>query len=696
MSLNSPSSARRYRRTMPWWRKCLYSAITVTVLFVLLELVLAVAGVRPISERGDPFVGFTGQSPLFVPETQPEQGTRWMRTARGKLPWFNDQRFPDPKPAGTYRIVCLGGSTTQGQPYDDSAAFSGWLRELLQETAGERWEVINAGGISYASYRVTVLMEELIAYEPDLFIIYTGHNEFLEERTYGDLRRRTPWLRTIGPAVNRTRTAAVMNSLLRGSPSETQTLLPAEVDAVLDRSIGPESYHRDEALREQVLEHFEFNLNRMAEIARRAGAEVLFVVPAVSLKDCSPFKSQHREGISETEQKQFQWLLERGRTHFDEERYDEALDLFRQAERIDPRYAAVHDELSRTLFALGRYDEARQAAVRAVDEDVCPLRAISEIPEIVARVARRQRALLVDYRALVDDASRARYGHAVPGAEFFLDHVHPTIAGHRMLAVALLETLAEAGIVQPREDWRDSALDAVTGRIESRLDEEAHGIALRNLAKVLAWAGRHDEAGRLVLAALEAVPDDPESHYLAGCHFKHVGEHERAVQHFHIALPHRTGDGQAHRLLAGSLAEMGDWQAALRHFDQARRLLPDDPELHSQYAVALAETGRRSEAIAHFRQALRDRPDDPDLHYNLGILLSEADDPRAAEQHLSEAIRLRPDDAAAHYALGTVLSGRGDAPRAATHFQHALRIRPDFDAPRRALETLPNAPHGPD
>ena len=36
-----------------------------------------------------------------------------------------------------------------------------------------------SGGVSYASYRVAALMEELVRYEPDLFVIYSGHNEFL-------------------------------------------------------------------------------------------------------------------------------------------------------------------------------------------------------------------------------------------------------------------------------------------------------------------------------------------------------------------------------------------------------------------------------------------------------------------------------------------------------------------------------------
>ena len=34
---------------------------------------------------------------------------------------------------------------------------------------------------------LATLMEELVTYEPDLFIIYSGHNELLERRTYAGL-----------------------------------------------------------------------------------------------------------------------------------------------------------------------------------------------------------------------------------------------------------------------------------------------------------------------------------------------------------------------------------------------------------------------------------------------------------------------------------------------------------------------------
>ena len=175
-------------RSIPVWRKAFYGLATAVVFLALLEGALAVIGVRPHLDTRDPFVGFASYVPLFVDDTD-DNGRAVLKTARNKLEYFNAQQFPKDKPTGTVRIFCMGGSTTFGRPYDDTTSFAAWLREMLPISApGSQWEVINAGGVSYASYRVAMVMEQLINYQPDLFIIYTGHNEFLEDRTYGELR----------------------------------------------------------------------------------------------------------------------------------------------------------------------------------------------------------------------------------------------------------------------------------------------------------------------------------------------------------------------------------------------------------------------------------------------------------------------------------------------------------------------------
>ena len=162
----------------------LFVSIAALVLFFGgIEVLLALLGVRPMVVDEDPYVGFQSSLRLFeVSESGQE-----MRTASNKLKLFNRQAFPRRKSSDTFRVFTLGGSTTYGRPYDDATSFTAWLRAYLGTIdPGRHWEIVNCGGISYASYRVALLMEELVEYEPDLFIIYSGNNEFLESRTYPD------------------------------------------------------------------------------------------------------------------------------------------------------------------------------------------------------------------------------------------------------------------------------------------------------------------------------------------------------------------------------------------------------------------------------------------------------------------------------------------------------------------------------
>ena len=102
------------------------------------------------------------------------EGHQVILTGRARR-FFNKQQFDRKKDKGVTRVFCLGGSTTFGRPYDDLTSFCGWLRELLPVADPSRkWELINAGGISYASYRVAALMEELSANTSSM-IKYEGY-----------------------------------------------------------------------------------------------------------------------------------------------------------------------------------------------------------------------------------------------------------------------------------------------------------------------------------------------------------------------------------------------------------------------------------------------------------------------------------------------------------------------------------------
>ena len=327
------------------------------------------------------------------------------------------------------------------------------LRAAAPDT---EWEVVNCGGISYASYRLAVILEELLRYEPDLLIIYSGHNEFLEERTYRHVRdlpavvcRTIEWasrlrLYTAGRAV----WLRLTREGRAGRGGQRGTALRGEVDALLDYQRGLDDYHRDDAWRAGVIRHFRLSLDRMVKLARRAGVPVLLVNPVSNLKDCPPFKSEHRTGLSAAEKGRFAALSAEaadvpwGESH-------RRLGLLDEAIAIDGRHAGVLYRAGMCFAAMQRWPEAIAAFRRAKEEDICPLRMLEPMHEAVFDIAARTDTPVVDARRLIEERSP----HGLPGKEWLMDHVHPTIPGHQAIADALLRHLIDRGVVHPRPGW---------------------------------------------------------------------------------------------------------------------------------------------------------------------------------------------------------------------------------------------------
>ncbi|HUS92969.1 MAG TPA: tetratricopeptide repeat protein [Phycisphaerae bacterium] len=488
-----PPKRRRRRRAL--FR---LGAVGVGLLpFVLIELLCAAFDWGRPDFHDDPFVGFSSIQPLFV---RSADGSRY-EIARSRLAFFRPDSFAAVKPPGEFRIFCLGGSTVQGRPFAIETSFTTWLEMLLRlADPARRWEVVNCGGISYASYRLVPILEEVLRHQPDLIVLYTGHNEFLEDREYGHVRDIPAAVARPAELLARTRTFHLARSAwsrLRGVPSRpgARAVLGPETDTILDYKGGLARYHRDDAWRRGVMEHYRANLRRMVGLCRQAGVPVVLVNPVTNLRDCPPFKSQHRDGLTAGQLPRWEALCRQAGHVIGGDPF-RAADLLRQAAGIDGEYAGLHYLLGRCLDRMGRPAEARAAYLRAKDLDVCPLRMLEPMHADVLAIAGQTRAPLVDARAMFEKRSKG----GVLGAGLLVDHVHPSIPGHRLLAEALLEELARQGFVRPRPGWRQRGEQAAREHLDS-LGDFYFAKGRERLESLRKWA-----AGRATLVHTEGPP----------------------------------------------------------------------------------------------------------------------------------------------------------------------------------------------
>jgi tetratricopeptide (TPR) repeat protein len=457
--------------------------------FLALELLCIAADWGQVDVGDDPFVGFSAIHPLF--EKTPD-GMTW-RTVASRKRFFAEDSFDVKKSPVEFRIFVFGGSTVQGNPFSVPTSFPTYLQTALETLhPGKKWTVVNCGGVSYASYRLVPIMQECLNYDPNLYIFCGGHNEFLEDVSYGDIRDLPrPLLDSIS-LLERLRSYRVFRRMLnevsgRNSRITAQQvplpILTDDVDALLDHEGGFEVYVRDDNHAAAVTRHFQLNLHRMAELCRNARLPLLLIRPPSNLGDCPPFKSQFSDGLSADQRQAIQNLLIRSQEIAAKD-LTAAIALAEEAVSLDPRFAAAWYELGQLQSAAGRFSDAQESFVRARDQDICPLRMTSDLEAVMRSTALKLSLPLIDAHVLL----QSRCPDGIVGENVLVDHVHPSFRGHEDIAEAIAEWMISAGLAEEsRSLWRPEFRQTCRRNLQS-LDNLYFHRGQRHLENLQRWA----------------------------------------------------------------------------------------------------------------------------------------------------------------------------------------------------------------
>lgn len=454
--------------------------------FIAAEGVLRLLDWQRPSLHDDPFLGFSSVHPLFVLN---REGTRYEIPPAHER-FFCPESFDAVKPPGEFRIFCLGGSTVQGRPFAKETSYTTWLELSLKAADPTRsWRVINCGGTSYASYRLAEVMRELTAYQPDLFLIDMGHNEYLEDRTYQRLKYAPRLVRRPLELASQLRLFGLVRSAsaaLAGRSQPEKPVLGPAVEARLDYRGGLSAYHHDETWRQDVIDHFAFNLRRMIAMAREARTPLILLNPIYNL-DTPPFKSEHRPSLPEGKRRRFETYWEQARDCYGRN-LPEAVRLLQRAVALDDQHAGIHYELAKCFQRLGRLEDARRSFIQAKETDVCPLRILEPMSRAIVEAAAETDTPVVDLVAHF--AAQSQGG--ILGDDWMVDHVHPSIKGHQFVARLLLDELTREGRVRPAPGWeveRDRRYEAQL----ASLDDFYFLRGQKQLGNLRLWAqGRGD------------------------------------------------------------------------------------------------------------------------------------------------------------------------------------------------------------
>jgi len=210
------------------------------------------------------------------------------------------------KPAGVYRIVCLGGSSTYGfGPTSDATTWPARLQEHLNAAAPPlRVEVLNGGCQGYTSFESLInLSIRLIDLQPDLVVVYHAIND-MRCAVWQQARRDNTHWRAIWPverksAIERLLARTTTFRLLRNLDPAWRARRSGDLGWYAIRDYGRGSYSMGPAA-EIGFQSLHRNLVGIAGVARQHGARVLFGLQATRWSDFDRFGDEawiQRDGM---------------------------------------------------------------------------------------------------------------------------------------------------------------------------------------------------------------------------------------------------------------------------------------------------------------------------------------------------------------------------------------------------------------
>ncbi len=724
-----PANLPRLPGRRRWARRAGLVALAVVLLLGLVELGLRAGGYGYPTHFFVPLPGGGG----FITN----RCFAWHFFERPTAPRPLPAVLPAAKAEGALRVIILGEDVALGTP-DPAYSFGRVLEMMLgQRHPGRRFEFVNAALPGIDSTIVRAIAEDCARYQPDLFIVAMGHNEVIGP--HGP-RATTP--RWSAPGLGMTRTGARvrefrLGQLLDGLLAPAPRAAPAEwtdPGALAAYRLPP-----DDPRRQAAYGPFRTNLSAIITAGRAAGARVVVGTVASNLKDCPPFSSAHRPDLPDADKARWQAAYTAGVALEEAGHHADAVERYRDAERIDDRYAELHYRLAHCCQSLQRPDDARRHFARARDTDALPLRADARLNDIVHEIAGGRESEGV---SLVDVERTLEQGAAgTPGDELFWDHTHLRFAGSYAVARALLapaeaalgldapagdppslercaEQLAETPFDRRRcaeavllltarppftgqldhEKRQAAQVQALAGMVVAgpelarSIEVYSAAVARRpddwllhaNFAQLLTAASRPAEATEHLEAVVKALPGDLQARLGLAANLIDIGKPEEAAGRFRDILAADPQFDRAHKGLGDALAGQGQRDQALVAYDAALRLNPADIDALSNRGMVRLAQGDATGARADFEAALKLGPD-PESARRLGTLLLNQGQPAEALPHLQRAARIRPADVPSQNNCGLALLALGRAGEAAERFRAAVERNPNYAQAHAAL-----------
>lgn len=630
-------------------KKWLFRALALALPFLLLFLVEG--GLRLATDDPyGPIVEEIRADSVDWYQLNPSWPRRFFNVDTTLAPEFKPVVFRRQKSENAFRVICLGASSMFGTPYEMIANIPGIVRKQLRHLYPEvDVEVINFTTSAINSHVVLPIAREVPRFEPDLVLLYMGHNEFYGPEGVGatPAEKRFPALTRIKHLMRRSR---LYQTLTRWLAPEAGVKQQGDEENLMRQVSKGRSVRLDSEDAQRVFDNYEANLGELLDVLARAEIPVIVSDVASNLR-FAPFVYDTRVGDQDVGED-----LEQARKEMAAGNHQQVIALVEPVLALDPDHPLANFLLAECRFAAGEYETAAGLFLRAKENDQLKFRA----PERINRIIREQCAARDVELVSATQAFADRAEGGIAGFESFLEHLHPNLQGYYQIADLFLERLITAGL---------APAGAAEAAFEQRLPCEPDRLSISWVELLFAdlcmgniagkWPFEHlryePEMAKRAPQQLKRILGGIYQHKLswnqacfeAGDHFEQKGELDRARSCYEAVLEEYPYHATAHNLLGRLELMAGRPELAIEHFEQSIRSDPFDYHSRTDLALYRVNSGDNEEAVRLLVEALdRAALADPSLraaiHYGLAAAHANLGNLDEAQRQIGQSLRIAP------------------------------------------------------
>ena len=326
------------------------------------------------------------------------------------------------------RILMLGNSSVFGWAVQENETFSKVLESLCNAgSKSKRYTVINGGIPGFSSYNSLALLRSVgLLYKPDVIIAYVMNSDEIlvesEDKPVLNLILSSSGLISGSRLVTLIREASGrlknLNLIHRAATSGPKVLKPR---------VSKEDYRK--------------NLEKICDTADKNGIKLYFAVPVVpsdlitDKKELDLFLYEHTDHekiVFETKNRR-RLVMEMVRNEMAGGQLENNPAENRQAVYIDP--AALEAEVARRMNIINVEKQTRMKNLSLYRNIVY---FVGDYRKIMAEVAAERGVKVIN----LPESAKTGLGTVKP-AEFFLDEIHPSAEGHKIIAEMFYKKLRE-------------------------------------------------------------------------------------------------------------------------------------------------------------------------------------------------------------------------------------------------------------